>query len=137
MSKPVCAVGLVLVTLGASTARAQTITAFKSGEITTGMTKQCSYSALGNEYTLTVKALDLCPLTAQVRQPLSQQTVQPKHAREPMTPPPATVTAFKRGEQTTGVTKQCYYDALGSTYTKTVNFVTLCPLSLQVRTGRE
>jgi len=31
-----------------------------------------------------------------------------------------TVTAFKTGEQISGMTKQCYYDALGSTYTLTV-----------------
>jgi hypothetical protein len=29
-------------------------------------------------------------------------------------------TAFKTGEQTTGMTKQCFYDALGSTYTTTL-----------------
>ena len=32
--------------------------------------------------------------------------------------PSQTETAFKTGEATTGMTKQCYYDALGSAYTK-------------------
>ena len=46
-----------------------------------------------------------------------------------------TVTAFKTGERTTGMTKQCFYDALGSAYTRTVGAVDLCPLSIQVRIG--
>ena len=43
-----------------------------------------------------------------------------------------TVTAFKTGERTTGMTKQCIYEALGSEYTRTVRVVAPCPLSLQV-----
>jgi hypothetical protein len=46
-----------------------------------------------------------------------------------------TVTAFKTGEQTTGMTKQCFYEALGSVYTRTINSVALCPLSIQVTLG--
>ena len=42
-------------------------------------------------------------------------------------------TAFKTGERTTGMTKQCFYDALGSAYTRTVGSVELCPLTIQVR----
>ena len=42
-------------------------------------------------------------------------------------------TAFKTGERTTGMTKQCFYDALGSAYTRTIGAVELCPLSIQVR----
>jgi hypothetical protein len=45
----------------------------------------------------------------------------------------STVTAFLTGEQTTGTTKQCYYDALGSRHTQTVSSVALCPLTIQVR----
>ena len=44
-----------------------------------------------------------------------------------------TVTAFKTGERTTGMTKQCFYDALGNGYTRTIGAVELCPLSIQVR----
>src|SRR5450759_611645 len=42
------------------------------------------------------------------------------------------MTAFKTGEQTTGMTKQCFYDALGSAYTRTVSSIDLCPLTVQV-----
>ena len=42
--------------------------------------------------------------------------------------------AFKSGEQINGLTKTCYYDYLGSTYTKTVASHALCPLSLSVNT---
>ena len=44
-----------------------------------------------------------------------------------------TVTAFKTGEKTTGMTKQCFYDGLGSQYTKTISSVSLCPLTIKVR----
>ena len=44
-----------------------------------------------------------------------------------------TVTAFNTGEETTGMTKQCFYDALGSAYTRTISSIELCPLSIQVR----
>ncbi|PYO47149.1 MAG: hypothetical protein DMD72_10770, partial [Gemmatimonadetes bacterium] len=39
-----------------------------------------------------------------------------------------TVTAFNTGEETTGMTKQCFYDALGSAYTRTISSIALCPL---------
>ena len=42
-------------------------------------------------------------------------------------------TAFLTGEQTTGMTKQCFYDYLGSTYTLTVDSYKLCPLTIEVR----
>jgi hypothetical protein len=111
-----------------------TTVAFKSGEATTGQTKQCFYSALGNAYTLTVGAIDLCPLSAQVRLPAPQAGAQTNRANVSSNRP--SVVAFKTGEQTTGMTKQCFYDALGSSYTKTINSVGLCPLSLQVPVGR-
>ena len=46
-----------------------------------------------------------------------------------------TVVAMKTGEKTTGMTKQCYYDALGNEYTRTISSVELCPLSIRVRTS--
>jgi hypothetical protein len=121
---------LVLAVLGfASTPAlaAQTVTAFKTGEQTTGMTKQCFYDALGNAYTLTIKSIELCPLSIQVRLP---PTTAPTRA-EPESR--TTVTAFKTGEETTGMTKQCFYDALGNAYTRTIKSIELCPLSIQVR----
>ena len=41
-------------------------TAFKTGERVTGMTKQCYYSFAGSQYTKTVKAHELCPLSIKV-----------------------------------------------------------------------
>jgi len=104
---------------------AQTVTAFKTGEQTTGMTKQCFYDALGNEYTRTIGSVELCALSIQV-----QLSPTPARAPEPET---RTVTAFKTGEQATGMTKQCFYDALGNQYTRTIGSVELCPLSIRVR----
>jgi len=120
------AVGLAL---SADAGFAQTTTAFKTGEKTTGMTKQCYYDGLGSEYTRTVSSVALCPLSIQVR--LAPST-RPSPAP---TPQPRTITAFKTGEKTTGMTKQCYYDGLGSEYTRTVSSVALCPLSIRVSIG--
>ncbi len=40
-------------------------------------------------------------------------------------------TGFLSGEETSGMTKTCYYDVLGSTVAKTISSVSLCPLSIQ------
>jgi O-acetyl-ADP-ribose deacetylase (regulator of RNase III) len=110
----------------ASEVKAQTMTtAFLTGEQTTGMTKQCYYEALGNRYTRTVSSTALCALS--IRVPISPGGP----SESPRTP--ETITAFLTGEQTTGNTKQCYYEALGSRYTQTVSSIALCPLSTQVR----
>jgi hypothetical protein len=111
---------------------AQATTAFKTGEQTTGMTKQCFYKALGNEYTRTVRSVELCPLSIRVA-----STPRPSSQPAASAPPrsTATITAFKRGERKTGMTKQCFYDGLGSTYTRTIGSTELCPLSIQVRPG--
>jgi hypothetical protein len=101
---------------------AQTVTAFNTGEVTTGMTKQCVYDALGNAYTRTIRSIELCPLSIQVQ-------LRPTPAPEYET---RTVTAFMTGEVTTGMTKQCFYDALGSQYTRTIGSIDLCPLSIRV-----
>jgi predicted ABC-type sugar transport system permease subunit len=42
-------------------------TAFLKYERTTGMTKQCVYEYLGNEYTKTIRSTELCPLSIEVR----------------------------------------------------------------------
>jgi hypothetical protein len=123
-------------------------TGFKTSERTTGMTKQCFYDVLGSSHTLTVSSVDLCPLTIKVQtqsarpaavfdssasSPRTQRTIHPAPAPPPA---PSTITAFKTGERTTGMTKQCFYNGLGSTYTETVRSVDLCPLSIKVRSGR-
>jgi hypothetical protein len=121
---------------------AQTATAFKTGERTTGQTRQCYYDFAGKEYTKTVESYQLCPLSIQVRTtpvPPSPPPVPPADSlplvpRQPQARPAQapTVTAFKTGEQTTGQTKQCYYSFAGKRYTKTVESYQLCPLSIKV-----
>lgn len=105
-------------------------TAFKTGEETTGMTKQCYYNYLGSGYTYTTSAASLCPLSVSVSAPSGNYT-PPSYT--PSTPSLGGGTAFKVGEQVTGMTKQCYYNYLGSDYTKTVSAAELCPLSVTVR----
>ena len=115
---------LVSLTIAAaSTAAAQTTTAFKTGERTTGMTKLCYYESLGDQHTQTVKSIELCQLSVTVR------------AAATPTPAPAMtmITSFKTGERTTGMTKLCFYNGLSSEYTKTIKSVGLCPLSIWVR----
>ena len=46
---------------------AQTLIAFKTGERTTGQTKQCYYRFGSNEYTRTIRAVELCPLSIRVK----------------------------------------------------------------------
>lgn len=41
-------------------------TAYLKYERVTGMTKQCVYDYLGNEYTKTIRATELCPLSIRV-----------------------------------------------------------------------
>lgn len=43
----------------------------------------------------------------------------------------APVTCFLKGEQTSGMTKICYYDCLGSPAAITLDAVALCPLSIE------
>lgn len=122
-------VAVALVALPAA-AWAQT-TGFKTGEQSTGMTKQCYYQALGNNYTRTLSSVQLCPLTIQV--PSTMGNSNAGYSRPQSNP--SSVTGFKTGERTTGMTKQCFYSALGNQYTKTISSIGLCPLSVQVQTG--
>jgi hypothetical protein len=130
MSRGKMALAPVLLALAlAAPSEAQTTTAFRTGEQVTGMSKQCYYTALGSEYTRTVRSTELCPLSIQVY----------AGARAPTAPPapPAShagyITAYRTGERTTGMTKQCFYDGLGNVYTRTVSSVELCPLSIRVQ----
>lgn len=41
-------------------------------------------------------------------------------------------TAFFKYERTTGMTKQCVYDYLGSEYTITLSSIDLCPVTIEV-----
>lgn len=118
--------GLLFSALG-QTANAQALTAFKTGEESTGMTKQCFYDGLGSQYVRTVSSISLCPLSIQVPGPASPSMTTPN--QEPI----GSAMAFKTGENTTGMTKQCFYDYLGSAVTRTVSSIALCPLSIRVR----
>ena len=100
--------------------------AFKTGENSSGMTKTCFYNYLGSAYTKTVSSIELCPLSIEVGSPSGGFG----SAFETTTPSGGT--AFKTGENTTGMTKICFYNYLGSTYTKTVSSIQLCPLSITV-----
>lgn len=114
------ALGLVSV----SAAHGQTITAFKSAEVQTGMTKQCIYNAMGSRHTLTISAVQLCPLTVQVPGTPSYSVEMPRVGNRGV--------AFKTGEEVTGMTKQCYYNYLGSAVSRTVSSISLCPLSISI-----
>ena len=122
---------LTMVALGALLAplqvNAQTITAYKTGEFSSGMTKQCIYDGLGSAYTRTISSVELCPLSIQVSRPSPSTT-------DNQFRPPATgsITAYKSGEVDTGMTKQCIYDGLGNTYTRTISSIALCPLTIKV-----
>lgn len=56
---------IALIVLTAS-ATAFAGTAYLKYERVTGMTKQCVYDYLGNEYTKTVRSSELCPLSIKV-----------------------------------------------------------------------
>ena len=55
-----------LLLLAIGKARASTVTAHKTGEAITGTTKQCYYAFGGSQYTITIKAYELCPLSIEV-----------------------------------------------------------------------
>ena len=127
MGNILAALGLVAIA-STATAAAQTQTALKIGELTTGQTKQCIYQALGNEYTTTINVGEICPPRITVSLPA---TATPSMPLPPLTAPePTTVTAFKTGESTMGETKQCYYEALGNVFTQTVRSNEACPPSI-------
>jgi hypothetical protein len=115
---------LVSLTIAATaTTTAQTNMAFKTGERTTGTTKQCYYESLGNQHTQTITSIGVCPLSMAVRSPTTPTPV----------PQPKMITAFKTGEWTTGLTKRCFYNGLSNERTKTIKSIGLCPISIWVR----
>ncbi len=66
---------------------AQTVTAFKAGEESTAISRLCFYKALGNRYTLTIGANDICPESMQVQAPTgSSDAAAPDYDR--FNPPP-------------------------------------------------
>jgi hypothetical protein len=121
-----------LLMIAAGPLAAQSTTAYKTGERTTGMTKQCYYDALGSEHTRTIQSIELCPLSITVK--TGSSAPKPDPGREPKTEPAprSRLTAYRTGEETTGTTKQCHYDGMGSRYTRTVQSYQLCPLSIVI-----
>jgi hypothetical protein len=111
--------------LAASSLASAQVTAFKVGELQSGMTKQCFYDGHGSQYTRTVGGNQSCPLSIQVQVP------QPSMPAAPAAPRSGGL-AFKSGEVVTGMTKQCFYNYLGSQITRTLSSVSICPLSIGV-----
>lgn len=120
-------VGGLLIAASGSVA-AQNVTAFKTGEETTGLTKQCYYAFGVTKYTKTINAAQLCPLSVSVRSSGSRTLPE----ADPLDRP--SITAFKSGEETTGLTKQCFYTFGTTKYTRTIKAAQLCPLTIRVRT---
>lgn len=117
-------VTLVSLTIAATaTATAQTTTAFKTGQRTTGMTKQCYYESLGDQHTEIINSMELCPFSISVG---SATILTP-------VPQPTMIAAYKTGERTTGLDKLCFYNGLSGEDTKTIKSIGLCPLSIWVR----
>ena len=57
---------IVMIVAALLSASAFAGTAYLKYERVTGMTKQCVYDYLGNEYTKTIRSTELCPLTIRV-----------------------------------------------------------------------
>jgi len=57
---------IVMIAAALLSASAFAGTAYLKYERVTGMTKQCVYDYLGNEYTKTIRSTELCPLTIRV-----------------------------------------------------------------------
>jgi hypothetical protein len=110
-------------TASASETTATGTALFKS-ESTSSMTKQCVYDYLGSPVIKTVQSYELCPVTIQV--PLSSTNTQYNALGNSSKPE---VTGFFKREVETNMTKQCFYEALGSTYTLTVKNYQLCPVT--------
>ncbi len=116
---------LALFVLLASTSAEGQVTAFKTGEEQTGLTKQCYYAFGSTRYTRTVSSVTLCPLSITV--PIDGPAVGRRST------PSTGLAAFKSGEEVTGLTKQCYYSFGTTRYTRTVRSFDPCPLSITVK----
>lgn len=133
------AIVFALVAVLPCSAHAQSITAFKASESTTGLTKQCVYKFGTTAYTKTIGAVEFCPLSLEVALTPPAPGIAP--GRSVIVPPvaPAAINTqqpyllvFKKGERTTGLTKQCTYSFGETEYSRTIGAVELCPLSIKV-----
>ncbi len=105
----------------AITPNAEATTGFFVSERTQGLSKLCFYNVLDEIYTISVSAASLCPLSYDFTTSPPNPTVN--------TPPSGGKTGFLRGERTQGLSKICFYDVLGETYTISVGAASLCPLT--------
>ncbi len=111
-------------------------TGYKTGERVLGQTKDCYYDAAGKAYTKTVESYQLCPLT--IRVAAEQAPSYPSYPSYPSNPSPSAPssrTGYKTGERVIGQTKECYYDVVGKSYTKTVESYQLCPMTISIPNG--
>jgi hypothetical protein len=92
----------------------------KSGERAAGMNKVCYYDCVTGEVARTIGSAQLCPLT-----------IGDNRADPPQRPAPVQTTCFRKGEEVTGMTKQCAYDCLGSLRVQTIGSTQLCPLTIK------
>ncbi len=104
-----------------SVADANAVTGFLKSESDQGRSKVCFYDVLGETHTLNIPSTSLCPVNYQFE----------AISREPAKPPADRFgkTGFFKREQEQGLTKICYYDVIGETYTITISAVKLCPLT--------
>src|SRR5688572_19883017 len=84
-------------------AKAFAATGFKTGERVSGLNKICYYDVLGSDYSITIGAAQLCPITIDAPNPAPSRTGFD---------PPATgkQTGFLTGERSSGMNKICYYN---------------------------
>ena len=100
---------------------AEARTGFLVSERTQGLSKLCIYDVLGEVYTINVSAASLCPLSYKFATPPRRPSMS--------TRPTGGRTGFLKGERTQGLSKICFYDVLGETYTINVSAASLCPLN--------
>ena len=93
-----------------------------------GLTKQCIYTALGSTYVKTVQSYQACRPSERFSRPSSSASAAA--ANESYSASAREVTGyFRRAVEDGGMTKQCLYDALGSTYVLNVRSYQTCPSS--------
>jgi hypothetical protein len=107
---------ILLITLDA-----EAVTGFLVGERTQGLSRLCFYDVLGETYSISVSAASLCPLNYNF-------AISPPNPNI-NTPPAGGKTGFLNGERTQGLSKICFYDVLGETYTINVSAASVCPVT--------
>jgi len=116
-----------------ASAQSSQVTGYLKKEVDSGgMTKQCIYDALGSTYVKTVQSYQLCPNSERFTKPSSSSAAAAENDDYRATARQVTG-YFKREITDGGLTKQCLYDALGSTYVLTLKSHQVCPVSASFR----